>query len=520
MQDKKFSIICPIYDKGYETLDKFILNLREQDYKNYEVIFVVNSPDPKTLKVMKKTEFKVPNQIIDIGYKPSLKNGNHCRAFNEGAKLATGDYLLFLDPDVYLLPGILREYKDAFDKNDVDFVYGDYDLIGGHRVQGRPYNEYELRCANYISGGFPIKKKAFQGWDEKIQSLQDWDMWLSAVDKGAKGFYIGGPGFLTEMPTKKGISSNQAANWKKRYSQVRNKHKFPVSKVAVTSLGAPLHATKVAKVLGVDTRVLSNIVNFKPHDYETIYLLGFYPEGWQGHMALFYEQGNLKGRLASKNRIIHWIGTDIYNMYHKLSYVALRNIVTFLNDPEFNFTHLTECEATQAELKEIGIESEVVPLPVQLIELSPLPKKFTVANYINNTQNMYNQELMEEVADAMPDIDFKFFGDANAVKKDKNKEYVGWVDMKEFLPKVSALTRFTTHDGLPIGPIEAMMAGRNILTNVDMPFVQFTDNLSKENIIEEIRKLQKLEQNVAGSLYWQNETSPELYKKRMEKYLV
>jgi hypothetical protein len=234
---------------------------------------------------------------------------------------------------------------------------------------------------------------------------------------------------------------------------------------------------------------------------------------------MFYELGNLKGKIVGKNRIIHWIGTDIYNMYHKLSYVALKNIVSFLNDPEFNFIHLAECEATQAELKEIGIESEIVPLPVKPIELSPLPEKFTVGVYINNTQNMYNQALLEEVAEAMPDIDFKFFGDVNAVRVDKNKEYVGWVKMSEFLPTISALVRLTVHDGLPIGPIEAMMAGRNVLSNTKIEFAQYTDNLSKENIIEEIRKLQKLGQNVKGSLYWQNEVSPELYKKRMSKWL-
>lgn len=527
MQKKKFSIIVPLYKKGYETLDNFLFHLKEQDYKNFEIIFAYNSPDDEAKKAVKKNK-KLKDfdwKEIDAGYDPKLGNGNHCRAFNAGAEIATGDYLLFLDPEVYLYPGILREYIDAFEKSGADFVYGDYDFENsGGRVLGREYNEYELRCANYISGAFPIKKEAFKGWDPSLKSLQDWDMRLNAVDAGATGYYIGRPCFMTEAPKKEGISGYSSKNWLKLFRKVREKHGFPPSKTVVTSLGAPLHATKVAKILGVDTRVLSNTPNFKEHEYENIYLLGFYPLGWEDHMRLFYELGNVKGKLVYKKKIIHWIGTDIFQMQTKLNWIAWKNISGFLTHKDFGFIHLSECKQTQEELRELGIESKVVSLPVESkYKPVPLPKEFTVGVYINPTQDMYFEDFMYDIAESMPDIKFKFFGSESMKDKtEDNKEWVGWVDMEEFLPTISAIARITRHDGLPISPIEAMMMGRNALTSIKIPHALHTEvqgTPDKKGVIEKIRKLQEMPLNEKGAKYWSKEVDPELYKKRINDVL-
>lgn len=533
MQDKKFSVIIPLHKENYVTLDTCILHLEEQDYKNMEVIFVHNSPDNKSKKFLhsKKSVTKtmtIPWSEYDAGYDPKLGFGNHCRAFNLGAEKAVGDYLQFLDPDAYILPGILREYKDAFDKHpEVSFVYGDYDFEGGQgRVVGRLFNAYELKCANYVSGCFPIKKEAFKGWDESLQSLQDWDMWLSAVDAGATGHYIGRPCFTTVMSSNKdNISWHSATNWDEQYNKVRTKHGFPTSDTAVTSLGAPGHATNIAQILGADTRVYTNVLSFKPNKYKNIYMLGFYPEGWESHMKQFYQLGNLKGKLAGKRRIIHWIGTDIWKFQHQLSWVAVKNITGFLNDPQFSFIHLTEAQHTHDELAELGIESDIVPLPpLKQYDLMPLPKEFTVGVYINPTQDMYFEQFMYDVADTMPKVKFKFFGNPNRTMVDGNKEWVGWVDMGEFLPTISTMVRCTVHDGLPLSPIQAMMAGRNVVSTTPM-FGAIKASMDggypiKEEVIKLINSTKKMGLNVEGSVYWKQEMDLELYRQRMSKYLV
>ena len=241
-------------------------------------------------------------------------------------------------------------------------------------------------------------------------------------------------------------------------------------------------------------------------------------------MRLFYPMGDLSKEPLQGKKIIHWIGTDIFNMMHKLSWMAVKNIVNFLNDKDFNFIHLTEAQHTHDELKELGIESQIVPLPTKPKKLSPLPKDFTVGVYINPTQDMYFEQFMYEIAEAMPDIKFKFFG-SNAMKDkvEGNKEWVGWVDMNEFLPTISALVRLTVHDGLPLGPIEAMQAGRNVLSSTQLKYALHTEYKGgspvKEDVIEKIRQLQDMPLNTEGSKYWNAEMSHDLFRERIAKLL-
>lgn len=541
MQDRKFSVIVPLYKGNYETLDRFLFHLKEQDYRNFEVIVSYNSPTltltkSRALRILDKEKKWLTWKEVDAGYDKALGTGNHCAAFNAGAAIAEGDYLLFLDPDIMLLPGTLREYKDAFDANpDVDFVYGDYDFsMGAGRIQGRRYNEYELRCANYVSGAFPIKRSAFRGWDPAVKSLQDWDMWYSAIDAGAKGLYVQRPFFEAQAPQEKGISAEGAEQWKERYAFVREKHGFPVSETVFTSLGAPDHATNAAEILGVDTRVFNNVHIFKPHDYRNVCLIGFYSQSpdpadpmmaVRQHLGLFYDGGDLKKDMVPGKKVIHWVGTDIFMLQHKTSWMGVQFIAKMLSDPDMGIVHLTESAHTHDELAELGIESRIVPLPPKrLFEPMPLPEEFAVGVYVNPTQDMYYEEFMYEVADAMPDVKFKFFGNRNMKRTKANKEWVGWVDMAEFLPTVSALARLTRHDGLPLGPLEAMMAGRNVLCSVPLKHALHIEVKDGDpdlaGTVAGIRSLQKMPLNKKGSAHWRQELSHDRYRETMKGLLA
>ena len=72
-------------------------------------------------------------------------------------------------------------------------------------------------------------------------------------------------------------------------------------------------------------------------------------------------------------------------------------------------TELAEADFTQKELKELGIDSDVVAIPPKkLYEPTPLPEKFAVAIYLNRLQNanahdFHREELSLEVARAMPE---------------------------------------------------------------------------------------------------------------------
>jgi hypothetical protein len=311
--------------------------------------------------------------------------------------------------------------------------------------------------------------------------------------------------FLTDPPQPKGLSADSSDNWIERVKYVREKNNIPISDVCVCSLGAPYHGINVAKMLDYDYLPMPS---FKPNNYETVYLLGFYPSGIEGHI------GALSG---AKNKVIHWIGTDIYQLGHTLSVSTWRELLEYFKKEKI--THLSEADFTQRELKELGIKSNIVPIPPsKLYKPMPLPDKFTVGIYDNPTQDMYHKELMEHVARSMPDIDFKFFGNDDKKGKYKNVEHFGWIDMDEWMPKLSCNLRVTIHDGLSLTVLQFLTAGRNVVTNTPVEGT-IQAKPTRSSIIKALRMAQKRSLDLKWSRYWFNELSIINFKKRIGKYV-
>jgi glycosyltransferase involved in cell wall biosynthesis len=61
-----------------------------------------------------------------------IENGNGaCAARNEGAAKATGEYIIFVDGDIMLMPGVLKKMADILEAlPEIAFVYGDYRRTG------------------------------------------------------------------------------------------------------------------------------------------------------------------------------------------------------------------------------------------------------------------------------------------------------------------------------------------------------------------------------------------------------
>jgi glycosyltransferase involved in cell wall biosynthesis len=510
-EEKKFSIIAPVYKDAWRTFDVFFKCLAESNYKTFEIIISFDGKNKRGEAELLKYVQKYP----DLEIKTCTQDwGGAPKARNAGAKLATGDYLTFLDPDVYLYTDTLRAWANAFD-DKTNVVWGLYDVMLDEKkyqigsdvpVDAKDNPLYwAFRFSNFCSGAFPMKKEVFVGWDETVKSLQDWDMWQRMLLKdnfSGKGFkFIRKSFFLTEAPTKKGISSDSNSNWIERVKYVREKNGIPISDVCVCSLGAPYHGVNTAKLLGYDYLPMPS---FKPNNYKTVYLLGFYVNGIEGH---------LQALAGAKKKVVHWIGTDIYQLGHTLSVATWRELLEYFRKEKI--THLAEADFTQKELKDLGIKSQIVPLPPsKLYEPMPLPEKFTVGIYENPTQDMYAEELMEHVARSMPDIDFKFFGNDQKKGKYNNVEHLGWVDMDEWMPKLSCNLRITIHDGLSLTVVQFLSAGRNVVTNTPVKgAIQVKPN--REDIIKALRIAQKRLLEPKWSKYWINELSTSKFQKRM-----
>ena len=490
-KDAWITFVMPVYNEQ-RRVRSAIMSVISQDYPNTELIVVNDGSSDKSVREIKRAERQMTKQQRTRFKFINLKeNVGACKARNIGAVESKGDYLAFLPADAYLYPGVSRFWVSMLEERpDYDFLYGAYRFVSQKQEFGlrnedavanvypsRGFSPYILETSNYIDGTFPIRRKLFEkmgGWDESIKSLQDWEYWLRAVKiHGAKGFYVPEPFFETEWPEAGGLSDDSASNWLERSDKVKDVIGIPKRTTCVMAFGAHFHAINMAKMLDAD---FAESPNFKPNRYELIYVVGGYPQFIDKLAKELREIPYIDGSpMCQAKKALHWIGSDVM-MMRGLPRQELEIIVNFYNNV-FD-EQLCECPHIQKELKDLGIKAKIVPIPTErLYKPLPLPKKPTVACYMpgSGMKEIYNPALMIAVAKAMPDIDFKFYGDPAETGKKKNVKCMGYIDgqkaMDKFIADSSILVRITKHDGLPLSIPEFITAGRNVVTNVPLPHI-------------------------------------------------
>ena len=106
LSDIKVSVIITSYN--YETfISEAIDSVLQQSYVNKELIVVDDCSTDNSKSIISSYEDKLQSVLKNI-------NQGHGSAFNSGFAKATGDLIMFLDADDYLLPGSLEELANNY----------------------------------------------------------------------------------------------------------------------------------------------------------------------------------------------------------------------------------------------------------------------------------------------------------------------------------------------------------------------------------------------------------------------
>lgn len=175
----KLSIIIPTKNEE-KYLPKLLESIKKQTFKDYEIIVSDNGSKDKTKEIAKKYGCKV------------VKGGLPGKARNEGAKIAKGDVLLFLDSDTELsTKDFLENNLGEFEKRKLDmavpFVY-----VKGRKLDKIFFDFWNklTKLLQYsltpVAGGWCIFIKrdlhnAIKGFDEKIILGEDSDYAQKAI---------------------------------------------------------------------------------------------------------------------------------------------------------------------------------------------------------------------------------------------------------------------------------------------------------------------------------------------------
>ncbi|HZZ00184.1 MAG TPA: hypothetical protein VFE36_11465 [Candidatus Baltobacteraceae bacterium] len=210
----------------------------------------------------------------------------------------------------------------------------------------------------------------------------------------------------------------------------------------------------------------------------------------------------LFARLLRKPRVIHWVGSDIeYFRNTKGLHRQLRSGA---------IKHLTEVAWTAEELRDLGLASEIVPLPLRHYSgwIKPLPERFTVLLYLPKTRpEFYGKREYERMFRQFAGSNIRVFvvgGGRLDAPPGIEIHNLGWRDdLRAIFEEVTVLIRLTPRDGLSLMVLEALSFGRYVMWS--KPFPHATHIRSRRDLVDSLQEL--LDRHEAGGLEPQREAA-------------
>lgn len=184
------SIIIPVFNQA-EKIGKTLDSIIAQEEKQLEVI-VVNDGSRDDIEAV-LLSYQEKFQQTPISYRFfTQENKGAPAARNRGFAASSGEYLFFCDADAVLKPGSLKTMKETLEQHpEAGYVYSSF-LWGSKLFKIGPFSEERLKSAPFIHTMSLLRRTAYpaSGWDESVNKLQDWDLWLTMLEAGHKGLWI------------------------------------------------------------------------------------------------------------------------------------------------------------------------------------------------------------------------------------------------------------------------------------------------------------------------------------------
>jgi glycosyltransferase involved in cell wall biosynthesis len=231
----KVSIVIPCFNYG-RFLPEAVESALGQDYPELEAIVVDDGSTDDSLEVARSFEKRGVRTLMH-------ENQGLARTCNRGAEEATGELMLFLSADDRLASTYVSELLAALEREpDASFAYCSARLFGAESrvMPSRPFSAFSLvRGRNYINGSALIRRSEYLeagGFPVDLGegTFDDWDFWLTMLDRGKRGTYVSKP--LLEWrrhetgskdPASRGVAETETARIRERHAELRRRVSGP-----------------------------------------------------------------------------------------------------------------------------------------------------------------------------------------------------------------------------------------------------------------------------------------------------
>ncbi|WP_016776038.1 glycosyltransferase family 2 protein [Anaerophaga thermohalophila] len=209
------SVIIPTFNCAHMIIDT-LNSVLASIYPDYEILIIDDGSTDNTREVTKPY---LKDHRIQYIYQ---ENKGLAGARNTGILNAQGHYLVFLDADDLITPEKLGIQSQFLVKNpNIDIVYSNSQwFIEDDFNDTRPVN-FPVYTGNvldplifgnfiHVNSAMVRKKTVMEAglFDESLEELEDWDLWLRMALNGSKFGFT--PGVLSKVRIRKGsMTSNQ-----------------------------------------------------------------------------------------------------------------------------------------------------------------------------------------------------------------------------------------------------------------------------------------------------------------------
>ncbi len=159
----KVSVIIPTYNRAH-FLPYTLKSVFSQDYENLEIIVVDDGSTDGTREYL--------STLPNVNYISFGKHRGQCSTRNAGLDSATGKYILMLDDDDALIPGIIKKHVNFLESHpQFDLVFGDLLLSNTHVINNPSIKESpgfkpDIRKGTEID--FDMKKTLLKNLKSKL----------------------------------------------------------------------------------------------------------------------------------------------------------------------------------------------------------------------------------------------------------------------------------------------------------------------------------------------------------------
>lgn len=191
------SVIIPAYQHGKD-LPECLASIFAQTFTDFEVILVNDGSTDDTERAI--APFR--DRLTYISQEN--RGGNAAR--NRGFDVSKGKFLIFCDADIIMHPRFIEKLLAALRAHpEASYAYCSF-RFGFKRFALWDFDAERLRRMNYITTTSLIRREHFPRFDEEMRRFQDWDLWLTMLERGHTGVWVSEELFEV-IPHKGGIST-------------------------------------------------------------------------------------------------------------------------------------------------------------------------------------------------------------------------------------------------------------------------------------------------------------------------